>query len=1197
MAELKAARRAEIERRCTELDPPLTAGVLAHMPSFQAAIQIIQPLDDGAWEVLKPRLLSQRQDAEQRENDRLAQSRVVQEHLDEQSRYQNANIPPESKEILDREWDDVQAPLRARLGGYADEIIRDGWNDGEKVSRDNCPSFAAEVLIYVRKRFYAEVAKDEAAIRATGREPEMDPPFGPYTRKLVLENMKWVFDTKIKPHTEQYRKELFLCNDCENNSKYYGFEGVIQHYAAKHTNALSVGSIVVHWKAEWPEYPPFDPEPANAAAKASYYAAAPSASAPYAAPPPQQNFGYGGYQPAPVSASMQVPNPHVYQESPGPYYGHPQFGEPYSGHQNGPYAPPPQAYPDNSGGYPAQYSVPPPASNVPGYNDPPPQDYSQQGFGGPYPASTQGMYASPHLGPLYPTSVPEIAPQQYAYAPQGGQNGYAYSQPVPQPAHPNNHLTPTTQKTEEYKTQLQEVARNARAVWDAVHHLKDVPGSVKVYTIIYHILQTSRAKFEEDPPLSMIVDGLSNNKDMRKVRNINGLLCKACSLGLPGSTPALAKRHHSFPQLANHFLKDHEQAHSNFGSLPDWTKDMVKLPDFTQLNPIANTRGMDDKKLKLIGEALPEIFSAQSSRSDRMDYAGPSHMKLEPADQDPYVLAPSKDDHDKYYTAMDSGRPSEADSGTYDSGQYDPRHPRDLPDHEGREDPEPRYRVVRRTDDYAEPVYVDRVERERPRYEQRPVSPPTLVRATDSYGRVIVREEAPVYLERPVRYRDGPEVEYRVRREPPTLSYEDPDRDYTIGNTRAYQSTRHEPPLPPAQEPVPREGRYLPAEEAAAQQNHLFEVVAQISQQAQQVREKKPTKQEPTDAGSEDGELRALPTPTAENARAQEYNEASNAADRFLDNFQAGESSKAPVDPEAPERHQEIPSRAGWEGEQTNEPQRIYDLPREPPRRVRDEYHDEDRIIRRPMDPNEDPVRNGYVVHERVPQLREARGYAYEDRDRYVSSAPELTAPRERSPELVDRRYKLNNVVYRDERQSSHGMHRTPSRYARYESVRLENDRARSRSPVYVKVGPSSAPYRSRSPAAHPQEPQPLYRTRTPQPAEEVTYERAPPRQEFFRVYADEPRPRPQYVETFEYVKVSDPNGNYMIRRPVRRELEPEPKYARYEDERYARQPVYERAAPSRTDPAYYEEYDPRNPGPPLPTEAAPVRQREVRYQ
>jgi len=76
------------------------------MASFQAAIQIIQPLDDGAWEVLKPRLLSQREEAQQRENDRIAQTRVVQERFDER-RFQDMQAKSDSKDLVDREWDDI----------------------------------------------------------------------------------------------------------------------------------------------------------------------------------------------------------------------------------------------------------------------------------------------------------------------------------------------------------------------------------------------------------------------------------------------------------------------------------------------------------------------------------------------------------------------------------------------------------------------------------------------------------------------------------------------------------------------------------------------------------------------------------------------------------------------------------------------------------------------------------------------------------------------------------------------------------------------------------------------------------------------------------------------------------------------------------------------------------------------------------
>ena len=1210
VAELKAARRAEIERRCMLLTPPITAGVLAHMASFQAAIQIIQPLGDGAWEVLKPRLLSQREEAEQRENDRIAQTRVVQERYDER-RFQDLQAKSDSKDLVDREWDDIQAPLRARIGGYADEIIRDGWNNGEKVSHDTAPLFASEVLIYIRKRFYAEVAKDEAAVRATGREPELDPPNGPYTRKLILENMKWVFDTKIKPHTEPYRKELFLCNACEYPSKYYGFEGVIQHYAAKHTSALSVGSVVVHWKSEWPENPPFHPDPNNIN-MTPYYAAAPNASTPYAGAgqSTQQNYAYGGYPSAPpVSAPMSGPNPHVYQESPGPYYGHPQFGETYSAHQNGPYAPP-ATYPDNSQGYQTpQYSVAPPPPPVHGYNDPS-QDYSQQSFGGPYQPTSQNMYTSPHLSTLYPASVPDVPAQQSSYLPAVPQYGQSYNQ---QPAFPPNNFgqgPPGPQKTEEYMNQLQDIARNAREIWNSIGNLKDIPGPLKVYIIIYHLLQRFRTTFQEDPPLAMIVDGLSNNKDMRPVRNVNGLLCKACSLGMAGSTSATQKKRFSFPQLVNHFHLVHEQGLSQdtHGYVPDWTKDMVELPDLSDLRLTSASPGMDENKLSLFTEALPELFAAPSSNIGDLRNGSIQHYE-ESTDQNEFQdLAPSVDNHEKYYATIDSGRPSETGSVTYDSGEYDPRHPGDLPmephqqykaprrkrnsrQHERRGIDQPGYRHETQHQEIARGAYDDLPDRSI--VEQRPISPSSRALPYADYERVVVREEPSLYMDRPVRYRDVGEIEYRVRREPRVLAYDESDpiplaRDYRLANSEAYQVNRQDVPSLVSREPEFSSTRLQPAEDATTQQNRIFEVVAQISQQVQQARERQPNKEDPLEAGSEDGEVRTEPRSKIENGRTDQSDAASNAAERFLNEFHPGETAdEAARKRENAERRRDEDMRMKWGAERGERV--VYQAPAEPLRRIRNEYEEDHRIHpsggRLIGSGVEEGGHNGYIIRERIPAPRHSRVYAFEDQP--AGSISEQAVPRERSPELVDRRYKLNNVVYRDDRQGSHGTRRTPSRYARYESVRLENDRARSRSPVYVKMGTQPAQFRERTPAAPALRPEPIYRTRTPPPAaEELAYERAAPRQEYYRVYADEPRPRePQYAEAFEYVRVSDPQGDYMIRRPVRRE--PEPVYATYENEVYTRQP----RAPA-TRPEVFEEYDPRHPEPPL---QAPLRQ--VRYQ
>ncbi|KAK0383320.1 hypothetical protein NLU13_9233 [Sarocladium strictum] len=242
-------RRAEIERRAVALSPPIPPNVLAHMVSFKAALQIPSPLDEQSWDVLKPQLLAQRDDAMKKAREEDATALAV-----------PAPASAALEEVPDELWDEAQGPLRARLVSYADEIIAKQWEDGERVSKKTSSRFAVEVLLHVRKRFYEDVEKDAAAARAAGRQPIIDPPQGPWTQKLTIENMKWIYDLKIRPLTEKHKKEPFFCNGC-TQQKTFGLEGVIQHFAAKHYNALSRGSVVVFWRAEWPAVSPFSPDP------------------------------------------------------------------------------------------------------------------------------------------------------------------------------------------------------------------------------------------------------------------------------------------------------------------------------------------------------------------------------------------------------------------------------------------------------------------------------------------------------------------------------------------------------------------------------------------------------------------------------------------------------------------------------------------------------------------------------------------------------------------------------------------------------------------------------------------------------------------------------------------------------------------------------------------------------------------------
>ncbi|KAK7951892.1 uncharacterized protein PG986_007620 [Apiospora aurea] len=547
--EMKAARRLEIERRAALLEPPLLPNVLAHIPSFQAALQIIQPLDDNAWELLKPRLLSQREDADIRASqDRRLNAHPIAAQVKTEDRSDGHGTQRGSKELVDKDWDDAQAPLRAKISEYADETIKNAWHNGHKVKKDSCPKFSADVLLYVRKRFYAEVAKDAVAARAAGKDPICDPPEGPFTQKLTLENMKWLFEVKIKPLTESYRKELFLCNGCDGNSKAYGFEGVIQHYAAKHTSSLSQGNIVVYWRSEWPATPPFHPDPLS---KSTTTATGTPTSYP------------GIYQPQYPAQPPINPFP---QPRPFPHQGDLGYGAPYrpdfGAHQH-------PHYPQ----YPASQ---PPFSIPPSYDTSYHTPFERPGI------SQQNM---PPIVPSYQ--------QQHHFPSPHEHNTVAYQR---------NHIDYGLYSEDKNRAQLDDLAFNSRDVWMALTSLRDLPGNIRVSIVIFHLTKRYRSRFSESPPLAMFIDGLSNKKEMRPVRNTNGLKCKACCLHLDDGAE-MELRAFSLPQLANHFQQIHIGPFQSAGApFLDWTVDMIHVPD---LSGLSNLPGMDAQKEAIITEAFP----------------------------------------------------------------------------------------------------------------------------------------------------------------------------------------------------------------------------------------------------------------------------------------------------------------------------------------------------------------------------------------------------------------------------------------------------------------------------------------------------------------------------------------------------------------------------------------------------------------
>jgi len=593
------------------------------MDSFQAAIQISQPLTDPAWEVLKPRLLAQVPQAERREKEQAEEAEIIEEG--HKRRRQLEEHMKQTKDSSDREWETTQAPVRNRIGALADNIIANRWSGGKNITKEMSPKFAADILLRVRERFYADIAKEDEDAVAAGKPIKRSSSNEPPSRTLILEHMKWVFDNKIRPLTDHFQRELFLCNGCEEKVKFYGFEGVVQHYAAKHTTTLSIGNIVVHWRAEWPEEPPFHPDPS--AAKSAYYKVpnpAPPTSGPghHVRNPFGAAAGGGISHGAPKGHNSQTEyndQESTKQSLAAPKSHHedlhqhlekqtsPQFSAPrqeaataFTGHQTG---------------YPSH------AEMV--YADPIHQTVSRLPTYGPSISQYPYPHIQSHPNPGPPSFIPSSSFVTQAPRPQVNSTP-AYANPTfNNPLQSFNRVS-STPASDLYKRQMDQMAKDAKDVFTSIGGVKDLPGSVRIYVTIQHTVSRFKAAFPSDPSLAMFIDGLDQNPTMRPVRSVNGLACLTCvksgtSAGLSNQSHGVLigdRRLYTLPHLVNHFKNSHVEEPQGTGfplhrlstSACDWKRDMIELPPISVISNLIHLAGINDQKLALIAGVFPDAF-------------------------------------------------------------------------------------------------------------------------------------------------------------------------------------------------------------------------------------------------------------------------------------------------------------------------------------------------------------------------------------------------------------------------------------------------------------------------------------------------------------------------------------------------------------------------------------------------------------
>jgi hypothetical protein len=537
------------------------------MDSFKAAVQISQPMTDYAWSVLQPRLLAQLPAAQQAEAEHV--SRMASLSTKPVDRRHHDVNSKEAKEAMDRDWEESQRPIRDKLDVLADDFINHDWNQGRAITYENSPKFAADLLAHVRRRFYeaadtgnpAQAQQGNAVTNTTDSQP-----------KLVLENMKWLYDTKIKPLTEQFRKDLYLCHGspCDNPFKYFGFEGVVQHFGAKHTEAYSSGNVVVAWReAEWPETTPFHPDPISA--KQTYNGSNTS------------SHFHGAFSRAGTSTPhMQS---HLPQASPGPH----NFG----GQYHGPFAPP-QA----------------PGSAMAGY------EYSQQ-YGIP-----MDSYSYQAMGP--PGYGMPLGGNSYMPSPALG-NPTLPPPPMPPPGQASSEIAPDTSEDASHSNilfdkQVSTIIEMANDIWKHTSGVKDMPNSLRIYVLLHRVVARFYVEFNHEPNLDHFIDAFANHEIHRALKHAPGLSCKACQDsssqqygGAFYAKPAERKTY-TVLSLLSHYKSQHpaiqpySMSYGQQAPAKDWKENLIELPSKQFISGLIHAPGMDDEKLLMIATVFPSLF-------------------------------------------------------------------------------------------------------------------------------------------------------------------------------------------------------------------------------------------------------------------------------------------------------------------------------------------------------------------------------------------------------------------------------------------------------------------------------------------------------------------------------------------------------------------------------------------------------------
>ena len=470
--------------------------------------------------------------------------------------------------------DRVQWQLRGLISAFADEVIKDNWESGRAVNKKNASPFAADVLLRVRGKFYQKFHEQAVGVKAAaGSEASIKPLRGPWTEKLTLDTMRWAYDVKIRLYTDPFGKDIFFCSVCQG-AKAYIFDGVVQHFAAKHTKTLSIGKDFVKWAAEWPESPIFDPNP-------EFRAKIP--------PGKKTKSPTEKCKPLNEPSFTTKPNSHRHCPCLESRDNNADFAERTAGNV--------PAYCSSSTG--AWYAPPEPRA-VP--STPP---YSHWTYGFPYPYSPWFTNLRVNTGFDAECCNKTTSIQQRNH---GQHNG--------------------TPKATLYNPAEQEslMAWTAMDTWHKLTGSKDLPDSIRMCAVIRHAVRKYEQTYNAVAPLRVFERTIIYDEDTLPLRNVTGLLCESCK-----AEPDLQLRDktYSLECLLKHFTKQHgEDKTTPANEQLDWSSCIIRLPQMSVLSRLKDMVLGQAAAFEIVSDMFPWAFGLQmpthEGSGEMYRYSGPA---------------------------------------------------------------------------------------------------------------------------------------------------------------------------------------------------------------------------------------------------------------------------------------------------------------------------------------------------------------------------------------------------------------------------------------------------------------------------------------------------------------------------------------------------------------------------------------------